>query len=75
MDLGDKRTHEIYISAHEIAEDLARELNGDSGEGSFHGVFVAAGPQPTEALPLFAQTRCIRNRGRTLRGRHQSLAR
>jgi hypothetical protein len=49
MDLGDKRTHEIYISAHEIAEDLARELNGDSGEGSFHGVFVAAGPQPTEA--------------------------
>lgn len=49
MDLGDKRTHEIYISAQEIAEDLARELNGDSGEGSFHGVFVAAGPHPTEA--------------------------
>ena len=49
MDLGDKRTHEIFISAQEIAEDLARELNGDSGEGSFHGVFVAAGPQPTEA--------------------------
>jgi hypothetical protein len=48
MDLGDKRTHEIFISAQEIAEDLARELNGDSGEGSFHGVFVAAGPQPTE---------------------------
>jgi hypothetical protein len=49
MDLGDKRIHEIPISAQEIAEDLARELNGDSGEGSFHGVFVAAGPQPTEA--------------------------
>ena len=49
MDLGDKRIHEIHISAQEIAEDLARELNGDSGEGSFHGVFVAAGPQPTEA--------------------------
>lgn len=48
MDLGDKRTHEIHISAQEIAEDLARELNGDSGEGSFHGVFVAAGLQPTE---------------------------
>jgi hypothetical protein len=48
MDLGDKRTHEFHISAQEIAEDLARELNGDSGEGSFHGVFVAAGPQPTE---------------------------
>lgn len=47
-DLGDKRTHEIFISAQEIAEDLARELNGDSGEGSFDGVFVAAGPQPTE---------------------------
>ena len=49
MDLGDKRIHEIFISAQEIAEDLARELNGDSGEGSFHGVFVAAGPQPTDA--------------------------
>ena len=49
MDLGDKRIHEIHISAQEIAEDLAREMNGDSGEGSFHGVFVAAGPEPTEA--------------------------
>jgi len=48
MDLGDKRTMEIYISAKEIAEDLVREINGDSGEGSFHGVFVAAGPEPTE---------------------------
>ena len=48
MDLGDKRIHEIHISAQEIAEDLARELNSDSGEGSFHGVFVAAGPQPSE---------------------------
>jgi hypothetical protein len=49
MDLGDKRTMEIPITAREIAEDIAREVNGDSGEGSFHGVFVAAGPQPTEA--------------------------
>lgn len=49
MDLGDKRIHEIHISAQEIAEDLARELNGDSREGSFHGIFVAAGPEPTEA--------------------------
>jgi hypothetical protein len=49
MDLGDKRTFEIPLSAQEIAEDIARELNGDSGEGSFHGVFVAAGPEPTEA--------------------------
>jgi hypothetical protein len=49
MDLGDKRTMEFAITAREIAEDIAREINGDSGEGSFHGVFVAAGPQPTEA--------------------------
>src|SRR5260370_12429325 len=49
MDLGDKRIHEYHITAKEIAEDIARELNSDSGEGSFHGVFVAAGPQPTEA--------------------------
>ncbi|HUL16953.1 MAG TPA: hypothetical protein VLV88_13225 [Terriglobales bacterium] len=49
MDLGDKRTMEIPISAREIAEDIAREINGDSGEGSYHGVFVAAGHEPTEA--------------------------
>jgi hypothetical protein len=49
MDLGDKRTMEFAISAREIAEDIAREINNDSGEGSFHGVFVAAGPEPTEA--------------------------
>jgi hypothetical protein len=49
MDLGDKRTMEYRITAREIAEDIARELNGDSGEGSFHGVFVAAGDLPTDA--------------------------
>jgi hypothetical protein len=49
MDLGDKRTMEFAISAREIAEDIAREINNDSGEGSYHGVFVAAGPEPTEA--------------------------
>lgn len=49
MDLGDKRTMEFPITAREIAEDLAREINGDSGEGSFHGVFVAEGPVPTES--------------------------
>ena len=48
MDLGDKRNFEIALSAREIAEDLARELNNDSGEGSFHGVFVAAGSTPTD---------------------------
>ena len=48
MDLGDKRTMEFRITAREIAEDLAREINGDSGEGSYHGVFVAAGEAPTE---------------------------
>ncbi len=48
MDLGDKRTTEFRITAREVAEDIARELNGDSGEGSFHGVFVAAGEVPTE---------------------------
>jgi hypothetical protein len=48
MDLGDKRTMEYRITAREIAEDIAREVNGDSGEGSYHGVFVAAGEAPTE---------------------------
>ena len=49
LDLGDKRTHAITITAREVAEDIARELNSDSGEGSFHGVFVAAGDVPTTA--------------------------
>src|SRR5438445_11842193 len=49
MDLGDKRTVEYRVTAREIAEDIAREINNDSGEGSFHGVFVAAGPEPTDA--------------------------
>jgi hypothetical protein len=48
MDLGDKRTMEYRITAREIADDIAREINGDSGEGSYHGVFVAAGDTPTE---------------------------
>src|SRR5713226_5032794 len=48
MDLGDKRLMEYRITAREIAEDIAREINSDSGEGSFHGVFVAAGERPTE---------------------------
>jgi len=47
IDLGDKRNMDYAISAREIAEDLAREINGDSGEGSFHGVFVAEGAVPT----------------------------
>ncbi|HWY05694.1 MAG TPA: hypothetical protein VNY24_02475 [Candidatus Acidoferrales bacterium] len=55
MDLGDKRTMEIRLSALEIAEDLVREINGDSGEGSYHGVFVAAGPEPTREELLEAQ--------------------
>src|SRR5271170_3905367 len=49
MDLGDKHTHEYHLTAREIAEDIARELNSDSGEGSFHGIFVAAGAAPTTA--------------------------
>jgi hypothetical protein len=49
MDLGDKRTMEFRITAREIAEDIAREINGDSGEGSYHGVFVATGDTPTES--------------------------
>src|SRR5579859_7684540 len=49
MDLGDKRVMEYRITAREVAEDIARELNGDSGEGSYHGVFVAAGEAPSES--------------------------
>jgi hypothetical protein len=57
MDLGDKRIMDYRITAREIADDLARELNGDSGEGSYHGLFVAAGEAPTEAELLEARRR------------------
>lgn len=49
LDLGDKRSVEIQISAREIAEDLAREINSDAGEGSYFGVFVCAGEAPSDA--------------------------
>ncbi|MGC1418028.1 MAG: hypothetical protein WA817_22255 [Candidatus Acidiferrum sp.] len=48
IDIGDKRFMDYQVTAREVAEDIARELNGDSGEGSFHGVFVAAGESPTD---------------------------
>ncbi len=47
VDMGDQHRMDFTLTAREIAEDLARELNGDSGEGSFHGVFVAAGTEPS----------------------------
>ena len=57
MDLGDKHTTEFPISAREVAEDIAREINNDSGEGSFHGVFVAEGTEPTEKELSEARTK------------------
>ena len=45
------RTMKFPIAAREIAGDIARELNNDSGEGSYHGVFVAAGLEPTQRAP------------------------
>jgi hypothetical protein len=47
MDLGDKRTMDVPISAREVAEDICREINADGGETSFFGVFVANGEKPT----------------------------
>lgn len=48
MDLGDKRTMDLRVTAREIADDLCREINGDAGEDSFLGAFVCAGEEPTE---------------------------
>jgi hypothetical protein len=47
IDLGDKRTLDVNISARDIASDLCREINGDAGEDSFLGAFVCAGETPT----------------------------
>ena len=57
MDLGDKRTLEFPISAREVADDLAREVNADGGDGSYFGVFVCAGAEPTEAELTEARAR------------------
>jgi len=48
IDLGDKRTIEVPITAREVAQDLCREINADAGEDSFFGVFVAQGQQPDD---------------------------
>jgi hypothetical protein len=48
IDLGDKRTLEFPISARDIAEDLAREINADGGESSYFGVFVCENEVPHE---------------------------
>jgi hypothetical protein len=66
MDLGDRRTMEYRITAREIAEDIAREINGDSGEGSFHGVFVASTATPTDAELGDARRRLKEFQGRLI---------
>ncbi len=48
MDLGDKRTLDVHITARQVAQDLCREINSDGGDDSFFGVFVAAGDAPTD---------------------------
>ena len=48
MDLGDKRTLDVPITAREVAQDVCREINADGGEDSFFGVFVAQGEKPED---------------------------
>lgn len=48
MDVGDKRTMDVNITAEEIAKDLCGEINSDGGEDSFFGAFMAEGELPTE---------------------------
>lgn len=48
MDLGDKRTMDVRITAREVAQDLCREINSDGGDDSFFGTFVATGDTPTD---------------------------
>lgn len=57
MDLGDKRTLDIHITAREVGEDLCHEMNADGGDDSFFGVFVAQGDVPAEAELAAARER------------------
>lgn len=50
LDLGDNRRFPFTISAREIAEDLLQDLRD-------HGVFVCAGPRPTEGELAAARDR------------------
>jgi hypothetical protein len=59
IDLGDKRTLEFPINARDIADDLAREINADGGEGSYFGVFVCAGDAPTPGELAFARAKLL----------------
>jgi len=53
------------VTAREIADYIAREINGDSGEGSFNGVFVSPAATPSESALADAR--------RKLREFHQRL--
>jgi len=57
MDLGDKRTYDVKITAREVAQDLCHEINSDGGDDSFFGVFTAAGDAPTEEELMEARER------------------
>ena len=57
MDLGDKRTIDVPITAREVAQDLCREINADGGEDSFFGAFVAQGEEPDEGELAAARQR------------------
>jgi hypothetical protein len=57
MDLGDKRTLDVPITAREVAQDLCREINADGGEDSFFGVFVAQGERPEDDEMIEARRR------------------
>jgi hypothetical protein len=57
IDLGDKREFEFPITAREIAEDIAREINSDAGEESDFGVFACKSARPSEDELSFARTR------------------
>jgi hypothetical protein len=48
IDHGDGHRTEIPIPARKLAEDLAREINSDAGEGSYFGVFICEGSEPTD---------------------------
>jgi hypothetical protein len=48
MDLGDKRTLDVQVTARQVAEDLCREINSDGGDDSFFGTFVAQGDAPSD---------------------------
>jgi len=58
-DRGDNQQEFTPLEARAVAEDLAKSINADAGDGSFMGVFVCNAPQPSSAELADAEAKLV----------------